>query len=199
MTTGPGSRTLTVSGVVLAGGKSSRFGSDKGLHIFRGKPLALLAMDIIRPHCGEVMLSTGNKEAYAPYGIQVVADIYPGCGPVGGIHSALTRARGDLLVVIGCDIPLVPADLFSFLLEQMGTHQVVLPVYRGFTETMCAVYHRSSLPEIERALKEKTFRILDVVAGLDARFVEIDNESFVRPEMFRNVNTRKDLPPEDLP
>jgi molybdenum cofactor guanylyltransferase len=183
-----------VSGVVLAGGKSSRFGSDKGLHPFRGMPLAANALEIIRPHCMELLISTGNAAAYAFTGARPVEDIFRGCGPMGGIHSALTHARGELLMVIGCDMPLVPPALFGFLLEQIGNHEVVMPVHGGFTETMCAIYRRSCLPGVERALQSKTYKILEVVAGLDARFVEIDQEAFCHPGMFRNVNTRSDLP-----
>jgi molybdenum cofactor guanylyltransferase len=189
-----GGKNKQVSGVVLAGGKSSRFGSDKGLHPFRGKPLAINALEIIRPHCTELMISTGNSAAYASAGVRTVEDIFRGCGPVGGIHSALRQAGGDKLLVIGCDIPLVPSALFGFLLEQMGEHQVIMPVYKDFTETMCAVYHRSCLPGIELALHNNTFKILDVVSGLDTRFVDIDKEAFCQPGMFRNVNTRADLP-----
>lgn len=183
-----------ISGVVLAGGKSSRFGSDKGLHPFRGKPLVMHALDILRPHCGELMISTNKPDAYAFTGISLVADVFPGCGPMAGIHSALSQSGGEILMAVGCDIPLLPSAIFGFMLERMGEHQVVMPVYNGFTETMCAIYHRSCLQEIEHALHEKTFRILDVVARMNTLYVGIDREPFCRPGMFRNINTLQDLP-----
>lgn len=192
MTMKPSDNQKASSGVVLAGGRSSRFGQDKGLFTFHGKALAAHALDIIRPHCGELMISTNRPEDYARLLTPTVADIFPECGPMGGIHAALKKAGKNILVVIGCDMPLVPAQLIGHLLQEMKGHQVVIPVHEGFSETMCAVYAKECLPVIERTLTQKTFKILDVLEQLDTCFLEIDEQPFYRPGMFRNINYRKD-------
>ena len=81
-----------IAGIVLAGGRSSRFGSDKGLHPYQGKPLAEHAIDILRPNFPTLIVSTNNPDAYAYLDLPMVTDIYPGCGPIGGIYSALSMA-----------------------------------------------------------------------------------------------------------
>lgn len=76
-------------GIILAGGRSSRFGQDKGLYPWRGKPLAEHARDILMPNVPNLAISTNNQEAYAYLGLPLIPDLVPGCGPLGGMYSAL--------------------------------------------------------------------------------------------------------------
>ncbi len=182
------------TGVVLAGGRSSRFGRDKGLHRFRGEPLVSHALKTIRPVCRELMVSTGNRQGYAFLNLPLLPDLFPGAGPMAGIHSALVHAGEDRVVIIGCDTPFIPPELPALLLQELGDHQLILPVHRGFTETMCAVYKKECLPLVEQALKAGVHRILDVADRLHVRHLPVDGQAFYHADLFRNINRPGDLP-----
>ncbi len=182
-----------LSGVVLAGGKSSRFGTNKALFNYRGKRLVEHALDVLRPICGELLICTNNPEAYAGFGATCITDIYENTGPLGGIHSALTAAKNDQIAIISCDTPFIPTELFKIMVLEMTTYDLIMPVHKGFTESMCAIYSKSCLPALEQALITGKFRILDAIKPLNSRFLPVDQESFYTWEIFHNINYKEDL------
>ncbi len=183
---------VSCSGVVLAGGKSSRFGQDKGLFLLDGKPLVLHALSSLEPLCKHVFVSTNQEEDYRAIRAECITDIYQHCGPMGGIHSALTHAKGDYLLVTGCDTPFVPNELYRFLLDHAGNHQVVIPTHKGYSETLCSIFKVSCLPLVEEALQKKKFKILDAIEDMDVLFLDVENEGFYHERIFHNINYRDD-------
>jgi molybdopterin-guanine dinucleotide biosynthesis protein A len=182
-----------VTGVVLSGGRSSRFGQDKGLYPFNGKPLVLHALEILAPVCRELMISTNDAASYAGFGYECIADISPNAGPLAGIQSALTHAPTEVVAIISCDTPHIPSALYARLIQSIRNYDVVMPTHSGFIETMTAVYAKKCLPEIEAAIKSKRFRILDAIESMDSLFLGIENESFYKPDIFHNINYKKDI------
>jgi len=182
-----------LTGVVLAGGKSSRFGTDKALFHYRGKPLVVHALEILMPLCNEMLISTNKPDDYSEFDTKCVADIFEHSGPLGGIHSALSAAKNNRIAVISCDTPFVPTELFNKMAMEIGTHDLIMPVHRGFTESMCAIYSKGCLPVLEKALINEKFRILDAIKPLNCRFFPVDKENFYAPEIFHNINYKKDL------
>lgn len=182
-----------LTGVVLAGGKSSRFGTDKGLYPYQGKPLVQHAIDILQPFCGEVLVSTNQPAAYAFTGLKTITDIYTDCGPLGGMHSGLSHAKGKVVLFLGCDMPGVKGEVFPFLLLHLGEHQAAVPLNNGFRETLCMAIKKECLLTVEQAIKQKKFRILDMLEGLKASYPELSNQPFYDKKMFQNINYREDL------
>ncbi len=183
----------TVTGVVIAGGKSSRFGQDKALYKYRGLTLVEHAINIIKPHCSRLLINTNKPEAFAHLGVECITDIQPDAGPLSGIHSALSHAGEGKVMIIACDTPHIPTELYGTLLEQINNHDLAMPVHKGFFESMCAVYSSRCLPTIEAAIKTQQYRILDAIKNLRAKFVDIDGEDFCHPRIFHNINFRKDV------
>ncbi len=183
----------TVTGVVIAGGKSSRFGQDKALYKYRGLSLVEYAINIIKPHCSRLVINTNKPEAFADFGIECITDVFTDAGPLGGIHSALSHAGEGKAMIIACDTPHIPTELYGKLLEQITNHDLAMPVHNGFIETMCAVYSSRCLPLIEAFIRLKQYRILDAIEPLRAKFVDIDDEDFYHPRIFHNINFRKDV------
>lgn len=182
-----------LTGVVLAGGKSSRFGTDKGLFPYVGKLLVQHAIDILRPFCGEVLVSTNKPEAYAFTGLRTITDIYTDCGPLGGMHSGLSHATGRVVFFLGCDMPGVKGIVFPYLLSHLGDYQAAVPLNNGFRETLCMAMKKECLITVEQAIQQKKFRILDMLEGLKVSFPELSNQPFYHKEMFHNINYREDL------
>src|SRR5690349_13170490 len=91
-------------GYVLLGGRSSRMGQDKALLAFEDRPLAARVADLVQQACGSVTL-VGSREKYGGLGYPVMDDIFPNQGPLGGIHTALSRSRARWNLIAGCDMP----------------------------------------------------------------------------------------------
>ncbi len=182
-----------VTGIILAGGKSSRFGSDKALFSFRGKKLVEYSIEIIKPMCGQILLSTNQPDKFRFTGWPTVEDIYPGCGPVAGIHACLEQSSTMHHLVIGCDMPWLDTRLFEFILHNSPGYQVVMPMHKGFRETMASYYHKSCSPALENALKEQRYKIFDAIAPLKTFYPEIDDKTFYSEKLFANINYREDI------
>jgi len=183
----------TIGGVVLAGGKSRRFGRDKGLYPFRGKPLVKHALDILQPLCDEVLISTNDPESYKSFGVKTITDIYTDCGPLGGIHSGLTHADGDLIALIPCDTPFVPPALYTYLLDHAGNRQAIIPTHGKYVEPMCAIYAKNCLGHIEQAISKKRYKILDALKTAEVSFINVEGQAFFEPDIFHNINYKENL------
>ncbi|HSV87181.1 MAG TPA: molybdenum cofactor guanylyltransferase [Bacteroidales bacterium] len=182
-----------VTGVVLAGGRSRRFGQDKSLFHFKGKTLVEYAIEALKPWCSQILISTNNSPNYLFTGLPTIADIYPNCGPMGGIHSALARAPGNIVALIGCDMPYIDGRIFPFLIENLTEKQASVPLNFGFRETLCLVLTKDCLQAAERAITGKKYKVLDFLQMIETGYHEVTLQEFFKPGMFHNINTQNDI------
>uniref|UniRef100_UPI004024FE19 molybdenum cofactor guanylyltransferase n=1 Tax=Prevotella sp. TaxID=59823 RepID=UPI004024FE19 len=103
---------LELTGAILAGGHSSRFGSNKALFAPDGETLISKAADLLHPLVREVLVSAShaNTEAYAFLGLDIVEDLHPDCGPLGGLEALLDRCITSWMLILTCDMPYVNSD-----------------------------------------------------------------------------------------
>lgn len=181
------------TGIILAGGKSSRFGSNKALFEYKGKKLVEYSIETLKPLCGQLLLSTNEPEKFTFTGLPTVADLFPSSGPVAGIHACLAHSTTEHHLVIGCDLPWLNTRLFEFILKSSHNYQVVMPMHKGFRETMASYYHKSCTETLEKALQEKRYKIFDAISPLKTFYPEIDKETFYTEKLFANVNYREDI------
>lgn len=182
------------TGVVLAGGKSSRMGRDKALIEIDGRTMLDRALDKLDPHCAELLV-IGGSEKYGHVGPFVIADEWPGKGPLGGIATAMRYASNDKLLVIACDMPGLNDRLFDLLKTQLGTAtEAVVPRHGGLIEPLASAYHRNARPVFRRCLELDVLKMSDALAQVRTTYVEVDpgNEGWP-PDLFRNINTPGDL------
>ena len=180
---------------ILAGGQSSRMGADKAFVEFHGKTLLARALALARAVTPEVLI-VGERARFAEFA-PVVEDIYPGHGPLGGIHAALAATASEWNLVLAVDTPFLTARLLRYLAEQAraSTALVAVPRVAGGFQPLCAVYRRQFRETAEAALLEKRNKIDPLFSAVPARVVE--EEELARfeflPEMFDNLNTKEDL------
>jgi molybdopterin-guanine dinucleotide biosynthesis protein A len=186
-----------LSGFVLAGGKSTRMGRDKAALTLDGRTLLETALTVLRQVAHEVFI-LGSPQLYAAYGT-VIADIFPGCGPLGGIHAALSRTTTPFNLIIAVDTPFLSAEFLAHLAGRAAdsSAMVTIPEIRGYLEPVCAVYTRDFLPIADQALRRGDNKITpllpnDVGATLVIREAELTRFAFTA-EMFENLNTPEDL------
>lgn len=183
---------------VLAGGASSRLGRDKArLRLPGGGTLLEHTLALCSEACEAVAL-VAPRERYADLGWAgpVVEDLYPGKGPLAGIHAALHQTRAELNLVVAVDMPSLSGGLLRFLLAQAAanTAAVTVPLAGGRQHPLCAVYRRSFAAAAEKALQEGNNAIR---AALDAVSVKLVSEQELEAAgfsaaMFCNLNTPAD-------
>ena len=175
-----------VGGFVLAGGKSSRMGSDKALLRLDGKTLLERVAQAVEEAVGSVVI-VGNSGRYGGFGYGVIPDAVPDSGPLAGIQAALAESDTEWNLMVACDMPGVTADRLRCLVEEAqgcGDADVVMPYFEGCPQPLCAVYHRRARVAIEEALRSQRLKIMDALADLRVVRKAMDGE-----DLFRNVNT----------
>lgn len=181
---------------VLTGGKSSRMGRDKAaLSLADGESLLEHALAVCAAVAPEVRI-VGSRARYAQHAWagQIVEDIFPDRGPLGGIHAALKSSATELNLVVGVDMPLVTTELLEYLAKRARKTQAVVTVARlgERYQPLCAVYRRTFAEVAEGALREGRNKIDALFGG--AITVDVIEESELgeagyRVELFANVNT----------
>lgn len=188
-------RIAQVAGVILAGGKSSRFGSNKALALHQGDALVEGISRRLAALFPETLLITNTPEEYGFLGWPMAKDLYPGCGPLAGIHAALRTVSQPRIFVCGCDMPLVNPDLIRFLCELEGDHDIVLPWLDEGPEPLYAVYSKKALPIIAEQLSKNQYKIGMVFEKLRIRKVTPEEILQIVPDLttFQNINHQHDL------
>lgn len=187
--------TTDVTGVILAGGNSSRLGQDKAFIEICGQPLVKHTVHQLRQVVGSILLVTDRPHEFSFLGLPVTPDLYPGVGVLGGLHAGLSAACSDYVLAVGCDMPFLCPELLRYLFSLRAEADVVMPRIDGYHEPLHAVYSRACLPNLERTIRAKRQRILHALDGLRIRYVERVEMEPYDPELrsFFNVNRPEDL------
>lgn len=186
---------IDVTGVILAGGLGRRMGGlDKGLQLFRGKPMALWAIERLAPQVGELLVNCNqNAEAYARFGHRLVPDDIQGfAGPLAGLHAGVRAARHPLVVTAPCDSPFLPMDLVSRLRDALRENDVAVAKTGEQPHPVFALVRRSVLETLEAFLASGGRKMDAWYANLGVVEVSFDD----KPEAFRNINTLDELKKE---
>jgi molybdenum cofactor guanylyltransferase len=163
-------------------------GQDKALLPYLGTTLLAHVARTVQEAAGSVAL-IGDPERYANIGYPVYPDAIPGCGPIGGLHTALNLSKTEWNLVVACDMPGISTDILRSLVDQAESSSrdcVMAMGPSGQPEPLCAVYHRRCLPAVTRRIRDKRFKMGDLVAEL-----EFETRPFA-PAALRNVNTPVD-------
>lgn len=184
-----------VSGFVLAGGKSTRMGQDKATLSLNGRTLLEHALTALRQVCRDVFV-LGRYERYGTLA-PTYEDIYPGCGPLGGIHAALSNSQTQFNLIIAVDTPFLVPEFLSYLAERAvaSGKAVTTPEIDDYTQPLCTVYSLDFLPIAERAIKAGNYKIVPLFPRdqtLVIKQSELPQFAF-STEMFENLNTPEDL------
>jgi molybdopterin-guanine dinucleotide biosynthesis protein A len=182
-----------VVGCILAGGKSSRMGSDKCFLMFDGLSLIERAVNLLGAVFPTVVVLSGKQRELAFLGVPILPDIKKECGPLGGIHAAFVHTGAARLFVLACDMSFVSADLIRHIVA-CERSSATIPTMNGRVQPLCALYARDCLPAIERALEEKRFKVRDVLDDLHPTLVALTPDlSFFSPDLLDNLNEPHDV------
>ncbi len=192
-------RKAGVAGVVLAGGRSTRFGSPKAFAHFEGRCLVDWGLAALDAQCaGPVAISTREPEAFASYRRPCLVDhIGDGAGPLAGLHAAMQWAGAEgheLVLTVPVDVPLLPVDLAQRLSDAIHTEGEVgaaIAASAGRTHPVCGVWQAGRADALETFVRGGNRRVGDWAAACGARVVAFPSRDGLDP--FFNINRPGDL------
>jgi molybdopterin-guanine dinucleotide biosynthesis protein A len=170
-------------------------GTDKAFVLLDGRTLLARMLDVARSLTAEVAI-VGDPSKFAAFA-PVIEDVFPGCGPLGGIHAALRASKTELNVILAVDIPFISTALVNYVLSRARNSDatVTLPRAAGGLQPLCAVYRRGFGKLADAALltgKNKIDALFDETSTLVISEQEIKRAGFSSID-FRNLNTPQDL------
>jgi molybdopterin-guanine dinucleotide biosynthesis protein A len=185
---------MSVSAAIMAGGKSKRMGQDKAWIELDGEPLIKRVADVLDEVADEVLI-VANDPKYARLGLRVVRDHWPDGGALGGIATGVGAATHDTVLVAACDMPFLSADVWRLLLGHAGEADVVIPKVGDELETLHAIYAKSCVPHMARAIAENRLRVISFFDAVSVKTIEEPELRAIDPTLraFTNVNTPEEL------
>lgn len=181
-----------INGYILAGGKSSRMGTDKGLMILRGKPIVQYVLEQLKLTFKTVAIISNNPE-YEKFGVQVIPDRIQGVGPAGGILAALSHADTAYNFIVGCDMPFITTSAIELLLKEVADTDIVLPIKNGRFDPLFGVYSKSCIPIWQDLIDKKMIKLQEMVSHFNVRKIDIGYNKQFNEKVLMNINTINDL------
>jgi molybdopterin-guanine dinucleotide biosynthesis protein A len=187
-------RIANISSSIIAGGKSSRFGQDKTLYPFQGKPLIEHVVDIMGEIFEEVCIISSDSAKFEYLNLPIYADIIPDLGPIGGIYTALMHLKGERTFIVPCDMPYLNADLIRYMASLTVQYDVVVPFVNGFFEALHAIYSINCLKPVERMIQNGRRQVIGFFDEVHLRKITEEEISFYADvdKIFENINYPED-------
>lgn len=179
------------TGYILAGGKSSRMGQNKGLLDFHGKSLMALTIEKMSSIFDEVVIVSNNTE-YDNLGCQFISDLITNAGPAGGIHSALMHSKTKFNFMVSCDMPFISTEGIEFIIAHSFENEITIPVKNGFIEPLFGVYASRCKNKWEELIQSDHFKLSDIISHLNADYISVENVKVFDTHFFLNMNTKSD-------
>lgn len=176
---------LNVGAIILAGGKSSRMGIDKGLLLLNDKPMVAHVIGTLKQITDDIIIISNNA-AYKVFGILVYEDLIKDAGPLAGIYTGLNHSKHGKNIVISCDVPFVSENLLHYLINFCTNYDVTIPVKNNKTHQVIGIYDKKCIPIFKNELDNNQRKIKVALEKINLNIV--DANQFDEKE-FINVNT----------
>ncbi len=187
-----------MTSIILAGGRNLRLGRSKALEIIGGKSLIERVVErvkLVSPHT-LIVTSPGQLALPVAGEVEVVVDLYPGKGPLGGIYTGLLASPSLHSIVVACDMPFLNIKLLRYMIELSRDFDAVVPrLGEGRVEPLHAIYSKSCLDSIKTQLEHNQLQITHLLGIVNVRYVERAECQKFDPQLltFFNINSRSDL------
>ena len=185
---------MKITGIVLAGGKSSRMGgADKGLVYFKGKHLIEYSLELLGKFCKTILISS-KFDRYRAFGFELIKDEISEIGPIGGISSALNRSKTEINIFLPCDAPFVNRELIEYLLKEIDNYDAVVPTYKSKPQSTLLVIKKSCVDIVSEEIQKKNYKLMFPLKRMNTKFVEIDESlPFYNQQLFANFNSFSEM------
>ena len=180
---------------ILAGGQSRRMGRDKALIALDGQPILQRVILAVQNLTDDLFLVANAPHRYRAFGLPVIPDILPGKAALGGIYTAIARARYEWVLVLACDMPFLDPRVIALLADHRRHADVVVPRIAPQPETLHAFYRKTCLPAIRKRLAANRLRIIGFFEEVTVTYLPADVLQTVAPnfDFLINLNTPDEL------
>lgn len=186
------SKNKNTNGYILAGGKSSRMGTDKGLLLFEGKAMIQYVIEQMQPIFDKLVIVSNNPE-YEKFGLEVIPDLIKDIGPAGGIYTALNHSDSQLNFMVSCDMPFVTKEAIEFMITNSNESQIVLLENQGKLEPLFGVYSKECEEKWLQLIQQGKFKLQDMVLHFKVKTIPVENNEIFAASFFKNINTKEDF------
>ena len=192
---------MTITSIILAGGRSSRLGREKLAEVIAGKSLIERAISRLSSLSQEILIVISQKQArsslpsYTYPEAKTVVDLYPETGSLIGIYTGLVHSSNFLNLVVACDMPFLNLELLRYMVKMAPGFDVVIPRIGDQMEPLHAVYSRNCMGPMEDLIKQGNLKVTGFFDSMKVRYVGEEELDRFDPEhlSFFNVNTEADL------
>jgi molybdopterin-guanine dinucleotide biosynthesis protein A len=183
---------LPVTALVLCGGRSRRMGRPKAFLPYEGKTMIEHVLGIVSDLFNEILLVANEPDLFEDFDVDVVKDILPYRGPLGGILSGLLVSSNPHAFVIACDMPLVPRRLVRDIASRRHGNDVVVLSHLHGVEPLLGIYSKNCIRQLEESLFAGNLSVQDFLSGLKAQTYFYDRPEDDGLPPFFNINTPQD-------
>lgn len=184
--------------IVLAGGRSARFGASKGLFLFEGQPLIGRVIDTLHPLTGRVLVCVAPgefqlfKDTLLGNDIEFVEDSHAYMGPLSALSDALKLVDEEIALLAPCDMPFLSPQLYPLLIKRLDKRDAAVPIFNYYPEPITAVYRAQSLiGAVDMELRMRRGKLSGILPHLD--YIAVSEDEWKRagidPRCFTNLNT----------
>ncbi len=191
-----------ITGVILAGGKNTRFPYLKGFVRFKGIPIIERNLYLMQRFFDPVLISANDPNPYVHLGVSIVSDVIPSRGPLTGIYSCLYYSSSCSVFVAACDMPFISELLVQaicdFYLSQSNYSDInaVVPVYRDTIQPLFGIYSRNVMEDIKKAVLSDKVRMIRFLQEINTHYLEVEGiigSNEISMKSFININTPNDF------
>ena len=179
-----------ITGIILAGGKSSRMRSDKGFVLYEDKPFMQHIIDAMKPLVSNIIIVSNDKK-YDVFGLNRINDVIHDAGPLAGVYSGLKHSKTELNLVLSCDVPLINTETLQKLIHEVDAESDIIQIKsKNKTMPLIAMYKKGCENKFLALLNQGERRLQYAVNQCRVKTVVLDfeNESFTA-----NINTPEQL------
>lgn len=184
-----------ITGVILAGGKSTRYGTNKAFAEVQGVRLIERTIRVMGSVCARLLLVTNTPAEYAYLQLPMVEDLIKGLGPLGGIYTGLEVIDDENGLFVACDMPFLREDLLRYMVTLRGDFDAVVPRVNWMVEPLHALYTKNCLPSLRKFVRSQELQILKFFQKIRVRYMEEEEIRKIDPDLksFFNINRPEDL------
>ncbi len=176
---------------ILAGGKSSRMGEEKGLVKLHGKPMIQYLIEATSD-LAQTQSIIGHHPDYSQFGIPVFADLIPDKGPLGGIYTALSHCKSDQALILSCDSPLIQSSTFEKIMAQTYG-EILVGTLGNRIHPFPGIYPKSLLTKLKENLEANLLKVQAFILNNPHKLISLDQISTNSELEFANINTQEEL------
>lgn len=180
---------MSICGVILSGGQSSRMGTNKALLDINHVPVIERIANELKKCTDEVVIISNEPEKYDFLNLKIYEDRYKHQGPLAGIESALYHVNADVFMIAACDMPFVTSHIYQLLLSQIDLYDAVVPVYDDQTHPLAGIYRRTVLPKIQEQLDQDIRKVKRFFKHINVHYVDhFESSEVITKKHFFNMN-----------